>query len=297
MNFRKSICGTYEYMSPEIINNKQYTNKIDIWCLGILLYEMLHGKAPYTAVNMTQIKREFEEKNIQINKNLPVKVKDLLKKILRFNEKDRYDINQILQHDAISEFKPGFEKKLTKDEIKLLIRNYQMSCDFNEDRIPENLLKLAKQDLVKIKMSYKNFFDSDQDEFFNVGMNFEDFKNERIDFFQSQTEGKHEKVKYFSKKKIPVEINQENEKQTLPQIKPALKSGRDNLPGIDQMNKASTFINANYNFKKIYKPVKPLHPMTKSNTAFENPQKMNQIKKPSKSHKGMIFIDYKKYAN
>ncbi len=42
-DFRTSICGTYEYMSPEIVNNYTHNKKVDIWCLGILLYEMLHG--------------------------------------------------------------------------------------------------------------------------------------------------------------------------------------------------------------------------------------------------------------
>ena len=42
-DYRTSVCGTYEYMSPEILGNQYHTNKVDIWCLGILLYEMLHG--------------------------------------------------------------------------------------------------------------------------------------------------------------------------------------------------------------------------------------------------------------
>lgn len=42
-DFRTSVCGTYEYMSPEILGSRVHTNKVDIWCLGIFLYEMLHG--------------------------------------------------------------------------------------------------------------------------------------------------------------------------------------------------------------------------------------------------------------
>lgn len=43
---RTSVCGTYEYMSPEVVDNQQcigQTAKVDIWSLGVLLYEMLHG--------------------------------------------------------------------------------------------------------------------------------------------------------------------------------------------------------------------------------------------------------------
>lgn len=42
--YRTTVCGTYEYMSPEILGTRFHTNKVDIWCLGILLYELLHGE-------------------------------------------------------------------------------------------------------------------------------------------------------------------------------------------------------------------------------------------------------------
>ncbi len=40
--------GTPEYLAPEILLNKGYNNKIDIWSLGILAFEMISGKAPFT---------------------------------------------------------------------------------------------------------------------------------------------------------------------------------------------------------------------------------------------------------
>lgn len=54
-DFRKSICGTYEYMSPEIVLKRKHNSKADIWGLGILLYEMLHGSPPFEAMDFESI--------------------------------------------------------------------------------------------------------------------------------------------------------------------------------------------------------------------------------------------------
>ena len=41
------VCGTLEYMSPEVLLERKYTKKLDIWSLGVLFYEMLHGNTPF----------------------------------------------------------------------------------------------------------------------------------------------------------------------------------------------------------------------------------------------------------
>jgi len=43
-----TLCGTPDYISPEIVANKGHGKPVDFWSLGILLYEMLTGKTPYS---------------------------------------------------------------------------------------------------------------------------------------------------------------------------------------------------------------------------------------------------------
>lgn len=40
---RKSVCGTYDYMAPEIVTIREHSFKADLWSMGIILYELLHG--------------------------------------------------------------------------------------------------------------------------------------------------------------------------------------------------------------------------------------------------------------
>ena len=80
-------------MSPELINVWKHSDKVDIWSLGILFYEMLHGKPPFKASTFDEISKELNSKRIIINSNLSPLIKDLLRKLLNGNPMKRYNID------------------------------------------------------------------------------------------------------------------------------------------------------------------------------------------------------------
>ena len=47
----ETIAGTLLMMAPEMINNKEYDNSVDVWSLGALLYQILVGRTPFDANN------------------------------------------------------------------------------------------------------------------------------------------------------------------------------------------------------------------------------------------------------
>ena len=52
---RDTRCGTPLYSSPEMLKKQLYDSKIDIWCIGVLTYELLTGKVPFEGEHRNQI--------------------------------------------------------------------------------------------------------------------------------------------------------------------------------------------------------------------------------------------------
>ncbi|XP_071731639.1 serine/threonine-protein kinase AtPK1/AtPK6-like [Rutidosis leptorrhynchoides] len=77
-----SMCGTTEYMAPEILLAKGHNKSADWWSVGILLYEMLTGKPPYIHSNRKKLQEKIINEKIKLLPRLSGEAHSLLKGLL-----------------------------------------------------------------------------------------------------------------------------------------------------------------------------------------------------------------------
>ena len=163
-----SFKGTTEYMAPELINDLDYGKEIDIWMLGILLYELIHGFSPFRP-----IKAKFEEKevvdNIMNHKicfYMPTSddCKELIFSLLETDFHKRYTINDIYN----SKFVKNFEKELFN--MPLFIKEEKENKEINNNvnlnianKNESNIIKDSKHNLI----NRYNDSENDKDEINN----------------------------------------------------------------------------------------------------------------------------------
>ena len=84
-----TICGTIQYIAPEMLLNKGYDKNIDWWSLGCLIYEMFVGKFPFSIKANTKISMEIYQKRLQYPRHMDEDAKDLINKLLIIDPKKR----------------------------------------------------------------------------------------------------------------------------------------------------------------------------------------------------------------
>ena len=110
--------GTPHNMEPEILKqistgekNQGYNEKVDIWSLGTLCYEMIVGHSPFMGANMKELYKNVKEGNYTLPSSLSEEIVSFIQTMIQQDPNERFDASQLMNHkflvNPVSTFHPA----------------------------------------------------------------------------------------------------------------------------------------------------------------------------------------------
>lgn len=105
---RKTICGTPNYIAPEVIQGDRATRghsfEVDVWSMGVIMYTCLVGKPPYEAKDVKATYQRILANEYKFPSDIPISndARDLIYCMLQSKPKDRPTLNEIGYHPFLT---------------------------------------------------------------------------------------------------------------------------------------------------------------------------------------------------
>ena len=170
---RYTVCGTYEYLCPEMVKESGHTPSVDIWCLGILLFEMVSGFTPFKASSKEILMENISKGKIKFSSHISATLRSLITLILEKDPIKRIQISGIKSHEWYSAFdqKGGIQIQKVQEftnskhskPLDSITNSYRASINaFKEEIEARNeIVKILK---TQIKVAIETIFSEERKE-------------------------------------------------------------------------------------------------------------------------------------
>jgi aurora kinase len=136
---RTTVCGTPIYLAPEILEEKGHNEAVDIWCIGVLLFELVTATVPFQGNDIDTLKENILKLKITWPKDINTDAKNLIMKILKLDPKQRLPLEEMLKHPFITKFIPDATKYLIKPEEGVQYKPFIVCKDDPKTWKPEKI--------------------------------------------------------------------------------------------------------------------------------------------------------------
>ncbi|KAG9475409.1 serine/threonine-protein kinase H1 [Eleutherodactylus coqui] len=129
----KTTCGTPEYIAPEILVKKPYTNSVDLWALGVISYILLSGTMPFEDDNRTRLYRQILKGKYSYSgepwPSVSNLAKDFIDRLLMVEPSERLTATQALKHPwVVSMAASSSMKNLHRSISQNLLKRASSRC-------------------------------------------------------------------------------------------------------------------------------------------------------------------------
>ncbi|KDN45400.1 hypothetical protein RSAG8_04987, partial [Rhizoctonia solani AG-8 WAC10335] len=105
-NRRTTLCGTLDYLPPEMVEGRPHTEKVDYWALGVLMFEFLVGKPPFEDLSGQRATyTKISAVSFQIPSHISSDAADLIRKLLQHDPERRLPLTQVATHPWVLRYK------------------------------------------------------------------------------------------------------------------------------------------------------------------------------------------------
>uniref|UniRef100_UPI00358F1B7C aurora kinase C-like isoform X1 n=2 Tax=Myxine glutinosa TaxID=7769 RepID=UPI00358F1B7C len=98
---RTTLCGTLDYLPPEMVEGNTHDEKVDLWSLGVLCYEFLNGKPPFENERQDETYKLIRTVRIHYPSSMSEGSKDLISRLLKYKPAARLSLEEVLNHPWI----------------------------------------------------------------------------------------------------------------------------------------------------------------------------------------------------
>ncbi|XP_050545300.1 aurora kinase C [Daktulosphaira vitifoliae] len=95
---RSTMCGTIDYLPPEMVDSQTYNEYVDNWCLGVLCYEFLCGSPPFESSEQAETFRKIRAVTYGFKPHMSESSRSLIQKLLVKIPKNRLPLDEVMQH-------------------------------------------------------------------------------------------------------------------------------------------------------------------------------------------------------
>ncbi|CAH1175976.1 unnamed protein product [Phaedon cochleariae] len=98
---KKTLCGTPNYIAPEILSKKGHSFEVDIWSIGCIMYTLLIGKPPFETATLKETYARIKKCEYKITANISGYAQHMIMLMLQSEPKSRPKVEMLIQHDFL----------------------------------------------------------------------------------------------------------------------------------------------------------------------------------------------------